>query len=541
MRVRLCMLLVLAIPPAWAAQTRAEEPASSQPQYAAIFLDDVKVGYARQVRTATGAEVAHEMEQSLVIGRGNMTIAITVNMQTVETPQGRPLRFRHTMALGGGRQVVKSGLIADGQIHLSTQTAAGPQESVKPYPEGAMMPEAVQLLQREKGLAPGTKYSLLEFEPIGLTAVRQDIIVGRPVDVALIGRTARLVPLETVVHHGGMEIPGIAYADEQLNMLKAVFGMMGMRFTLVSCDEPFARGPNGQFDPLMITAPASPVAIADPRGVTAATYTLAPLDANRPLAVPTLDGQTVRTNADGTLTVQVRLMQPAPATRPATPPAAQPATQADTQSETQPGTRPPGWLYTGQDGEVLAALRPSEYVQGDHRAIQRQAARIVAQSADALEAARAIERWVNQHVNEKNLSVGYASALETLQTRTGDCSEHAVLTAALCRAAGIPCRLVLGVAYAEMFGDLKQRFIGHAWNQAYVGGRWITLDASLGADAARFVQLAGAEDPASFIGLMQSVGNVRVVQVQVESRSAGGGEKLLPGDTEPVETIRPSQ
>ena len=84
-----------------------------------------------------------------------------------------------------------------------------------------------------------------------------------------------------------------------------------------------------------------------------------------------------------------------------------------------------------------------------------------------------------KYINNKSLSVGYASAAEVVESRQGDCSEFAVLTAALCRAVGIPAQVAVGVAYVQDFMGLEG-FGGHAWAQAYVGtdeqgqnGEWL--------------------------------------------------------------------
>jgi transglutaminase-like putative cysteine protease len=54
--------------------------------------------------------------------------------------------------------------------------------------------------------------------------------------------------------------------------------------------------------------------------------------------------------------------------------------------------------------------------------------------------AEAIRRFVHSYLNRKSLDVGFASASETARSRAGDCSEHAVLLAAMLRANGIPAR-----------------------------------------------------------------------------------------------------
>jgi transglutaminase-like putative cysteine protease len=81
---------------------------------------------------------------------------------------------------------------------------------------------------------------------------------------------------------------------------------------------------------------------------------------------------------------------------------------------------------------------------------------------------------VRGYIVKKDLSMGDASALEAFRTRTGDCSEHANLLAAVLRIAGIPSRVELGMVYAQDFGG----WVGHAWNSAYVGDRWVHLDSA---------------------------------------------------------------
>jgi transglutaminase-like putative cysteine protease len=59
-----------------------------------------------------------------------------------------------------------------------------------------------------------------------------------------------------------------------------------------------------------------------------------------------------------------------------------------------------------------------------------------------------------------------------LETKSGDCNEHATLLTALLRAAGIPARISVGLVY------MREGFFYHAWVEAYTG-EWITLDPTL--------------------------------------------------------------
>jgi transglutaminase-like putative cysteine protease len=109
---------------------------------------------------------------------------------------------------------------------------------------------------------------------------------------------------------------------------------------------------------------------------------------------------------------------------------------------------------------------------------------------------------------EKRPVLSLPDALSTLENRVGDCNEHAVLFAALARAAGIPCRLEAGLVY------LKGRFYYHAWNLVYLG-RWITADALFGqvpADVSHIRLVTGS--PQQQLDLMGFIGKLQLRVIQ---------------------------
>ena len=91
----------------------------------------------------------------------------------------------------------------------------------------------------------------------------------------------------------------------------------------------------------------------------------------------------------------------------------------------------------------------------------------------------------------------------------GDCNEHAVLFAALARAAGIPTRIEAGLVY------LNGRFYYHAWNAVYLD-RWVTVDALMNqfpADATHIRFTVGGLDRQ--MDLMGAIGNVNLEIVDI--------------------------
>jgi transglutaminase-like putative cysteine protease len=114
--------------------------------------------------------------------------------------------------------------------------------------------------------------------------------------------------------------------------------------------------------------------------------------------------------------------------------------------------------YTGSDKKALDALKPTRFVQSDNEKIKSLSKKAVGNSTDAAEAASKIEDFVSKHIQNRGLSVGYASAVEVADSKQGDCTEFAVLTAALCRAAGIPAQVVVGIAYVNEWMNIKSSF-----------------------------------------------------------------------------------
>ena len=148
-------------------------------------------------------------------------------------------------------------------------------------------------------------------------------------------------------------------------------------------------------------------------------------------------------------------------------------------------------------------LQPSAFIQSDHPTIQALAGDIVADKGTSLSKVQALVDWVYHNI-EKRPVLSLPDALSTLQNRVGDCNEHAVLFAALARAAGIPCRLEAGLVY------LKGRFYYHAWNLVYLGS-WITVDALFGqipADVSHIRLVTGS--PRQQLDIMGLIGKLQL-------------------------------
>jgi transglutaminase-like putative cysteine protease len=159
-------------------------------------------------------------------------------------------------------------------------------------------------------------------------------------------------------------------------------------------------------------------------------------------------------------------------------------------------------------GEIAQFLRPSPFVQSDDPLIVRQVKKIISpQDGDAVRAKKIMD-WLYRNI-EKRPVLSVPNATETLENRVGDCNEHAVLLAAMARAAGIPAQIEAGLVYQ------RGRFYYHAWNVLYLG-EWITADATLGkvpADVTHIRLVRGGADRQ--VDLMGVIGKLKLEIVEL--------------------------
>jgi len=124
-----------------------------------------------------------------------------------------------------------------------------------------------------------------------------------------------------------------------------------------------------------------------------------------------------------------------------------------------------------RDSSLARWLAPAPLIQSADPRLQAQARLIIGREQDPARAARRLAEWLRAHV-ERRSTAAVPSAVRVLETRVGDCNEHAVLFVALARAAGLPARTVAGLV------PVNGRFYYHAWAEVYLGD-WVAVDPML--------------------------------------------------------------
>ncbi len=166
-------------------------------------------------------------------------------------------------------------------------------------------------------------------------------------------------------------------------------------------------------------------------------------------------------------------------------------------------------------------LAPTRFLQTRDQAVVDHAERAAAGETDPSRLATRLEKYVHDKVSKKNFSTAMASAAEVAQRLEGDCTEHAVLLAALLRAKKVPSRVAAGLVYVESLSS----FGGHMWTEAFLAGEWIPLDATLGRGGIGPAHLKMADSAldedaplpvSTFLPAYQALGKLKIEVLKVE-------------------------
>lgn len=489
-----------------------------EPKYMAIFLDGKKVGHSIRTRTVVKDRVISTEEMTFTVYRGAQATRMYTKETNIETFDGKPLGFEMIQDTSGTEQKRSGAVGPDGRMEVTLEMGGSRQTLQLMYPSGALMAEGLRLLQDSKGLDTGIEFEAVAFRPDMLETTGGTIsmlIKGGPKkEIDLLGKKREALETTTLMRIPipfGDQVETITttnYCDKDLEPLKILVPFGEKTLELIACDKELALRPEDIFDFLSMMTVACPVSLPPLDTVGAITYELAVLSPGG-LSIPSDENQTVRKTAEDRFLVTIR-------------PVSSSAGVPFPCDSTEP--------------DILEALKPTEYLQSDDPKIVDMAKNAVASATDAGRAVKQIEAFVKGYIKTRDFSVGYASAREVAESRQGDCSEHAVLTAAMCRAVGIPARVVSGLVYTENLAGQNSVFGGHAWTEVYIGGTWIGLDATRspqGYGPGHIALSRGNGNPADFLNLVKVLGAFKIEKVTVQPRipaaekdnTAGNGRK----------------
>ncbi|MFM7863957.1 MAG: transglutaminase-like domain-containing protein, partial [Planctomycetaceae bacterium] len=127
------------------------------------------------------------------------------------------------------------------------------------------------------------------------------------------------------------------------------------------------------------------------------------------------------------------------------------------------------------DSELAEYLGSGKWVDAANSEILRTAVLAAGNTSDRREKCLRLVQHVSSRMQFSALSTLQQPASTVLKSLKGDCTEHAVLLAALLRAEKIPSRVAVGFLYVPR----ASAFAPHMWVEAFVDGSWVPLDSTI--------------------------------------------------------------
>jgi len=454
-----------------------EVKASTDTLWMGVYINGTKVGYQHICRSQTGDTVVTHTKGLTCLRRPpGGPVASTSDVTMFETKRGIPLSFT-SIQKSSGIQSRAEGTFGVGDSVRIRVFANGKVDTLAlPWPANGMLNEGIRL--KCEATPPQTgdtaEYATLS---IGTLAVQQVVrkVVGRK-PVLLLGGTDTLFEIESKIRSNGSTIGVISYVSDDWTSKKEEIGQAGLRIEMYECPQDSAEAGIHCYDVFSATVVTHPVGMKDVTDYGSCDYVLR-LPPN--VRFSSSDEQQVTVLSGTETRVSVKKVGIGRGVRfplPATP----------------------------QDKQMF--LSPSVYIQSEDSLIKEYTRTAIGHSRYARRALRRISSFVRSTI-VPSLEVGYATARETAYSKKGDCTEFALLTTAMCRAAGIPARVANGLTSVPPTGD----FYYHAWTQVFIGGKWISIDPAMRRFDPGHIAISYSSDGRPSLGVMEVIGDLRII------------------------------
>ena len=447
-----------------------------------VLLNGRKIGHMHNTRQVQGEHVITAQSMDVELDRAGIKVALSTSETDTETRDGKPLAFASRTAISGIASTINGTRRDDGRFNVVSEVGGAKQTRIIAWPQGALLAEGLRLAELHGASKFGAHFTQLAFQIQTLDAVPVESTIGAREQVDLPDGSRTLTRIEQLIHLPGAATHSVAWVDADETVQKLVMPLMGYDLTMLACSKTCANAPNQSTDILAHAMVHAPAALSTDELQHGLILQVSASNGNSPLEFAQTSEQRATPTAHG---IELRIA-PLAAGAPVGP----------------------------EDAPTPADSQPNDWLQSDVPAMRALARMGAGDATTASTKMHNLQEFVRRFIRTKDLNVGYASALEVLKNPEGDCTEHAVLLAALGRALGIPTRVVDGLAYTDHYAGADHVFVPHAWTQAYVDGRWQSFDAALpGFDAGHIALSVGDGDPWRFFAGMNTLGRLRIESV----------------------------
>jgi hypothetical protein len=459
----------------------AAAPAPEASWYVIMADNGARIGHASQVsaQTPTGRETVQEQEVVLQ-EKGSAVSRVTTRTVTTEDTAGAVRAIVHSSKTGSGLTRHEA-VIAPGRAVITRQTASGKHSAAIPLPPTLRFDGGDALL---KAWAPG-RTPTLEFDSLDVDGMTVDHVVIEAVPPAAGDPPGGYAALRKRYENGQLQSIARLTLNAERRIVAVSQPMFGTTITLKASTREAALAPHPPYQVIgrVMTKSLFRVLPAAKRGHIRYRFGF----------------------KDG-----IQFPMPQTGEQKATPGAG--FTVIDLCETCGPG------LPT--DPAYLAdARRPTAWLQSDHRKLRAIAAPVARLKVSDTRKMQMLLAKARPYLGRIDF-VGHYSALDALNRRAGDCTEAAVILAALGRAAGIPTKVANGLVYSrEKYHGVSNAFLPHSWTLAYVDGEWLSFDLALDDFDATHIAISVGDGDSRSLAAASQLGSLLVWQDMKEVRT----------------------
>jgi len=464
-----------------------------------MYFDDAKVGFIHfdKVHDEVGGQkvLRRTTDSSMTINRLDTNISVVTSNWSLEDENGEVLELFSESNMSQAKtsqHLVRSGATATIQQRIGKSS----QKRTIDWNPAWLSESTSEKFSKEK-FAKGEKEFTFQTYTLesGETTVTTKVVGKEMVEVKGVGPRELL---HVKVENSVLPVPTDAYLDEKFDDVMSVTKLMNIAMTTVrsdkaTCVEAFAKPDTPEmFDKI---SPRTNVRLPNPYRTDEVVLRLRAGDANTPMPKVEDERQTIVSKRDDRdVTLRVRRVVP-----------------------TEKFTLP----LANLTDEEKECLKPSVQIDNDNPELVKLAQEAIGDEKDAWAAAQKLEKFVFGYITDKNMRNLFEHASGVMKSRAGDCTEHGVLLAGLCRAVGIPARVAIGFLYFSVIWG------AHMWAEVSLGGQWYALDGVLGQGAVDAAHLRLAADSLATMQIekaFQSVALGMTLKIDFESFRHGDCE-----------------
>ena len=432
---------------------------------AKLLVDLWDAAYLQNGRAGLVHTTVHEIDRNgqkhrlttvdlqLNLKRNNDVIQLRATTATEETAAGKVVATYMKQQLGTDTHLTITGAVAGKQIKLKLNG----KTDLKPAPwdDRVMGLYQQQQLFKEYKVRPGDRFSYLSFEPTVNLVVTTNVAIKDYESVAVLGSTEKRRLLRAEIKPEKIEntpLPTAVYwLNEDLQIVRSQVEIPGLGLITLHRTTRAIANEKSNVAGLTDVGTSHQIKlnrrILQPYDSTRAVYRVTIKGEDEPASALATDGrQKVIASKGNTVNLQVHAHW---------------------------GPKP--GLPAAKVGDEF--IQSSYFITSDDAKVKAHARKAVGQETDPWSKALLIEKWVNKNMQSVN-DEALAPADQVARTLRGDCTEFAMLTAAMCRAEGVPSKTAIGLIYADLKTGPVLAF--HMWTEVWVRNQWMPIDATLG-------------------------------------------------------------